>query len=402
MPTQAEIQQFYQQNANNPDALRAAMAQYGVTPDQAAQATGQNANTFSNLGLNTGNGFYGNNGQLYANQLGQGQTSFTASNGQTLDQKQIQDWYAKNGQTPGADQAMMTQLGLKAPDLYKARQLAGQGAGTGIWTDPKEMDVYGQYLKGQQTSQGLKPGAMAFDQWRSAQDPTYLSGLQTGGGGQMNSGTNLGMGMGGGGNVQNANGYGASNSGGGGTNPYLQGMGQTIIDQMTENYTRNQLPASRSGAMAVGGFGGSRQGVIEANGLNDLNRGIGQNLTNLYGQDWTNQQNRNLQNKSIDNQYDLGIKSNNLGFANLDSNNQQFGANHTLNLLNAQNNWAQQGVQNANGIQNTPIDYSRYFQGQTNQTAGQGGTNTNTQTNPGNPYIGALGGAQLINSWFKG
>jgi hypothetical protein len=187
----------------------------------------------------------------------------------------------------------------------------------------------------------------------------------------------------------------------GGTNPYLQGMGQNIINQMTENYTRNQMPALRSGAMAAGGFGGSRQGVIEANGLNDLNRGIGQNLTNMYGQDWTNQQNRNLQDKSINNSYDLGLKSNDLGFANLDSNNQQFGANYGLNVMNAQNNWTQQGVAAANGIQNAPIDYSRYFNGQTNAIAGQGGSQTNTQTNPGNPLVGALGGAQLFNSWLN-
>ena len=208
--------------------------------------------------------------------------------------------------------------------------------------------------------------------------------------------TNLGFGSGSGG------GGGSVGSMAGGSNPYLQGMGKTIVDQMTENYTRNQLPASRSGAMAAGGFGGSRQGVVEANGLNDLNRGIGQNLTNLYGQDWTNAQNRGLQQQSINNSYDLGIRGNDLGYANLDSNNQQFGANYGLNLMNAQNNWAQQGVQNANGIQNAPIDYSRYFNGQSNQIGGQGGTQTNTQTNPGNPWIGAVGGAQLANSWFNG
>lgn len=187
----------------------------------------------------------------------------------------------------------------------------------------------------------------------------------------------------------------------GGQNPYLQGMGQSIIDQMTENYTRNQLPAVRAGARAAGAVGSARQGVVEANGLNDLNRGIGQNLTNLYGQDWTNAQNRGLQQQSINNSYDLGVRANDLGYANLDSGNQQFGANYNLNLLNAQNNWANQGIQTANNLQNAPIDYSRYFQGQTSQMAGQGGTQTNTQTNQGNPWLGALGGAQLFNSWMN-
>ena len=228
-------------------------------------------------------------------------------------------------------------------------------------------------------------------QSKSAQNGNSALTINSGGGG----GGSANLGMGGG---SSSSGY----SGGGGQNPYLQGMGQNIINQMTENYTRNQLPASRSGAMAAGGFGGSRQGVVEANGLNDLNRGIGQNLTNLYGTDWTNAQNRGLQQQSINNSYDLGLRSNDLGYANLDSNNQQFGANYGLNVMNAQNNWAQQGVQAANGIQNTPIDYSRYFQGQTSQMAGQGGSTTNAQTNQANPWLGALGGAQLANSWFNG
>jgi hypothetical protein len=42
----ADISNFYQQNANNPAAIQAAMAQYGVTADQAAAATGQNASVF--------------------------------------------------------------------------------------------------------------------------------------------------------------------------------------------------------------------------------------------------------------------------------------------------------------------------------------------------------------------
>jgi hypothetical protein len=42
----ADISNFYQQNANNPAAIQAAMAQYGVTADQAAAATCQNASVF--------------------------------------------------------------------------------------------------------------------------------------------------------------------------------------------------------------------------------------------------------------------------------------------------------------------------------------------------------------------
>lgn len=222
------------------------------------------------------------------------------------------------------------------------------------------------------------------------------------GGGNSSGGAgggNLGFGSSGGGSSSSGLSSNASSTSGG-QNPYLQDMGNTIVRQMTDNFTRNQLPQIRSGAMAAGGYGDSRQGVVEANGLNDLNLGIGQNLTNLYGTDWTNSQNRNLQDKSINNSYDLGLKSNELGFANLDSNNSQFGANYGLNVLNAQNNWANQGVQTANGIQQTPIDYSKYFNGQANQIAGQGQTNTSTQNKQADPWLGAFGGYQLANKWL--
>lgn len=169
-------------------------------------------------------------------------------------------------------------------------------------------------------------------------------------------------------------------------NPYLPQMAANITQQMNDNWTRNLAPSIRSGAMAAGGFGGSRQGVVEANGLRDLNTSLGQNITNLYGQDYNNQMNRNMQQYQTD-------SSANLGYANLDSNNAQFGANYGLNALNAQNQWANNNLQTANALQQTPIDYNRYFTGQVNQTAGQGGTNTATTNNQGNPYMSGIGGA---------
>lgn len=99
------------------------------------------------------------------------------------------------------------------------------------------------------------------------------------------------------------------------------------------------------------------------------------------------------------NSYDLGIRSNNLGFANLDSNNQQFGANYGLNVANAQNNWANNNALTANQIAQTPLNYFNQFNQNANQIAGQGGTNS--QTNQGNPWLGGLGGLQLGSQLFK-
>ena len=307
--------------------------------------------------------------------------------------EQIKQFY----QGGGNDAQFAAQNGLGRDEMLQARQIAG--------VNPTTQQYFQQYQAANPT------GAFAnnYQGWLGDQAPHRLdamkSGTFTGDGADKSpldyynayagtSGTNLGMGAPAG-NAQ----YQAYQSGN--YNPYLKEMGNTIVNQMTDNYNRNQLPAMRSGAVAAGGFGGSRQGVVEANGLNDLNRGIGQNLTNLYGQDWTNAQNRNLQQQSINNSYDLGLKSNDLGYANLDSNNQQFGANYGLNVLNAQNQWAQNGVQATTNMQNTPANYQTMFNQQQNQIAGQGGTSTNTQNNQGNPWLGALGGAQMANTWLK-
>ncbi len=206
-------------------------------------------------------------------------------------------------------------------------------------------------------------------------------------------------------------------------NPYLDEMAAGITSQMNDNWTRNQLPSMRSGAMAAGGFGGSRQGVVEANGLNDMNRSLSQNLANLYGTDYTNAQNRNLQQQSINNSYslgqgnlalgqqqannsyDLGLRSSDLGFAGLDANIAQnnFGnnlasANFGMGVYNTLNSNNGTAVNAGTAIQNTPLDYQKYF---TNSASGVGsgfGSTTSSQTLAGNPYATAIGGAMMGNS----
>lgn len=191
-------------------------------------------------------------------------------------------------------------------------------------------------------------------------------------------------------------------------NPYLDQMAQGITSQMNDNWQRNQLPSIRSGAMAAGGFGGSRQGVVEANGLNDMNRSLGQNLANLYGSDYNNAMGRNLQQQSINNSYDLGLRSSDLGFSNLDANinqnnfnNQLSSANFGMGVYNTLNNQTQAGIQAGTNIQNTPLDYQKYFTNSANGVGSGYGTSTASQTNTGNPWLGALGGAQIGNQIQK-
>lgn len=122
------------------------------------------------------------------------------------------------------------------------------------------------------------------------------------------------------GNVYNGTGSsyggstGGSSSSSSGSNPYLTDMGNAITSTVNQNMQRNQLPQIRSSAVASGNYGGSRQGVVEANAQSDANTSIANALANLYGTDWTNSQNRALQQYGIDLNYDLGLTNSNNSF----------------------------------------------------------------------------------------
>lgn len=176
-----------------------------------------------------------------------------------------------------------------------------------------------------------------------------------------------------------------------GGNPYLSSMGDVMAGQMTNNFRTNIAPQIASGAMAAGGFGGSRQGVMEANAMNDLNGQIGGALTNLYGQQY-----------NMDRNYDLGLRGNDLGFAGLDAqinqnnfNNNMAGANFGLGVWNQGMANNQTGITAGTNIQNTPQNYWSQFGNQYN-SIGQGyGSTTGSSSQQGNPFMGAVGGAQL-------
>ena len=221
----------------------------------------------------------------------------------------------------------------------------------------------------------------------------------------MGGGGSSGGSAGGGGGSYGGGTTGGSASSSGGSmsfnptmNPYLQQMGDMMAGTMTNNWQRKVQPQIASQAVAAGGYGGSRQGVAEANSANDLNMGIGSALANLYGQGYGQGLN-----------YDLGQQNLGLGYANLDRginndnlNWQMQGANFGLNLYDRLQQANQLGLQTGSQIQNTPYNYWQNFSNQAN-SIGQGyGTQTNSTG--GNPFMGALGGAQLgnqIGNWWN-
>lgn len=67
------------------------------------------------------------------------------------------------------------------------------------------------------------------------------------------------------------------------TNPYLQDQANAITDTATQNLNTNILPGVNSGAMAAGGYGGSRQGIAQGLAIGQTNQGITNSLAGLYG-----------------------------------------------------------------------------------------------------------------------
>ena len=170
-------------------------------------------------------------------------------------------------------------------------------------------------------------------------------------------------------------------------NPYLDATSRDIGAQMFDQWNRNVAPGLRSGAMATGGYGGSRQGVVEANALNDLGRNYSQALTGMYGQDYTNYQNRGIQRQGQAQSYDLGLRNNDLGFANLDSNiyqnnfnNQLASANFGLGVQNQLNTNNATGIAAGTQINNAPWDYQKYLNSAGNQAGSGWNTSTTTKT----------------------
>jgi hypothetical protein len=149
-------------------------------------------------------------------------------------------------------------------------------------------------------------------------------------------------------------------------NPYLGDMAGSITNRVTDNMQRRVLPSIGYGMQAAGGYGNSRQGVLEANALKDMNQGLGDSLAGLYGQSY---------------QFDQGNATAQRG-QDMNFYTQQRGQDQTGLALGA--SLFGQGVNGPwNPIQNANAAYTPY--------TGLGTTTQNTQSGGG--WQGALGGA---------
>lgn len=81
---------------------------------------------------------------------------------------------------------------------------------------------------------------------------------------------------------------------GGVNNPYLNGMADNIENRTNNMLGQNNLNIQGS-SVASGGLGGSRQGVAQGVAAGQAADYMSGNLANMFGTQWNNQQNRNLE-----------------------------------------------------------------------------------------------------------
>lgn len=212
-------------------------------------------------------------------------------------------------------------------------------------------------------------------------------------------------------------------------NPFLADMFKGIEQQGTQNLQNNVLPGVRYGAMAAGGFGGTRQGIAEGNAIGQSQSAISAQKAQVGQADYNSSQDRALQKYSADSasaaSQAASSNSFNLGMAQLAQSGRQFDmTNATQNRqFDASNALAGRQVDNSYnlgmgnlGVANRQTDNS-YALGQGNlgvanrQTdnsyaLGQGNlANANRQTdNSYNLGVGnlGLGFTQANNSYNLG
>lgn len=197
-------------------------------------------------------------------------------------------------------------------------------------------------------------------------------------------------------------------------NPYLSQQADAITSQANNNLMNYQLPGINSGAIAAGGFGGSRQGVAQGLAIGQTNQGITNSLAGLYSNAYEGDQNRATQQSMQQAQLDTqryGMDQNyNLGLGGLGLQDKVAGYNHmntnrSLDLsqyglganLAGQGNLglSNQGQQLwQNGQQQQQAPWAQL--GQFGNLAGQfsGLNQSQSQSQPGGSKLGgAVGGA---------
>lgn len=211
-----------------------------------------------------------------------------------------------------------------------------------------------------------------------------------------------------------------------------QTMARTSNDMRMADYTQQQNMWLQGQQQDLQNRALAQQGVLANRGMditqkgqdNSYALGLGQNENQRYGIDTGAATSRYGADRGVEaskygadasagasmansnNSYNLGLRQNDLGFAQLDANindrnfdNRLAGANFGLTAYNTLQNGNNLGLTAGTQMQNTPLNYQTTFGNAANAAGGLGGSNT--QTMPGNALTGAMGGYQLANAYNK-
>lgn len=163
-----------------------------------------------------------------------------------------------------------------------------------------------------------KPG-QAAPTFSFSQGQYTPGAASTGGGSAFGSGGGSPFvtgGSGGGGDMYG----GSSSSSGYQQNPYLRDQMAALTGQYQQSFLQNTAPQLRAGAMASGQYGGSRQGIAEGIAQGNAATGLASALGQLQAGTYQTDTNNWLQNKSLNNSYNLGLGNLGLGYYNAGNN----------------------------------------------------------------------------------
>lgn len=213
-------------------------------------------------------------------------------------------------------------------------------------------------------------------------------------------------------------------------------LGQTMANTSNQmrmaDYTQQQAMWQQDQNRAFQGRALDQQGVLANRGMditkqgqdNSYNLGLGQNANQRYGIDTGAATARYGADKGLEaskygadasssasmnnsnNSYQLGLRQNDLGYAQLDANindrnfdNQLASADFGLKAYNTLQSGNNLGLTAGTQMQNAPLGYQTQFSNMANSAGGLGGSQT--QNLPGSPLAGALGGLQLYDAYNK-
>lgn len=297
-----------------------------------------------------------------------------------------------------------------------SRQGIAQGKAIGDTNDNLANALTNMYSGANEAAQGRMAGAAGSLSGIGASIESQNASAQNQAG-QFNAGSNNQFSMA---NQGAANQAGQYNAGLTMQNSQFNAAQANAMAGMNQN-AANQ--ASQFGAAAQNQVNQYNTGLSSQN--NQYNAGLqnqasqfganAQNQANQYNAGATtqgNQYNAGLQNQAgqfnanATNNYNLGLRSSDLGFAGLDANiaqnnfsNQLAGANFGLNVYNTLGQQNSNATNTATNVQNTPMNYQNNFGAAANAGGGQGTSVNSSTATQSNPWLGAVAGAQTGNAW---